>query len=84
MSVFGIFIKSLFSLGLVVLGACYVWLLFTKGIAIQWYTTGGMISALIISLIIADSAFLFYCSERYATATSVFDLRIVEAKSSSH
>lgn len=53
MSVLGIFLKSIFCLLLVIAATSFVWKLFYSGQTIKWYTTGGMITAIIISLVLS-------------------------------
>lgn len=51
MTLNGIFIKSLFSLVLVGLTTWYVWDLVYQGVDVKWYTSGGMLAAIIFSLL---------------------------------
>lgn len=53
MSVRGIILKSLFSILIIACLAVYVWNLYTSGTDISWYVTGGMVSALVISIVIS-------------------------------
>ena len=53
MSILGIFLKSIFCLILVIAATAIVWKLFYDGQTIKWYTTGGMITAIVISLILS-------------------------------
>lgn len=53
MSLWGIFLKSLFCLLLVTTATAFVWKLFYDGNTIKWYTTGGIIAAIVISLILS-------------------------------
>ena len=51
MTLNGIFLKSLFSLILVGLTTWYVWDLVYKGVDVKWYTSGGMLAAIVFSLL---------------------------------
>ncbi len=51
MTLNGIFIKSLFSIVLVGLTTWYVWDLVNKGVDVKYYTYGGMIAAVVFSII---------------------------------
>ena len=51
MSMTGIFFKSMFSLLLVGITTWYVWELVEKGVDVKWYTSGGMLAAIVFSLI---------------------------------
>lgn len=53
MSLLGIFLKSLLCLLLVTASTAFIWKLFYEGYTIKWYTTGGMITAIIISLVLS-------------------------------
>src|SRR5690554_304139 len=53
MSVRGIILKSLFSILIIASLAVYVWNLYASGTDISWYVTGGMVSALVISIVIS-------------------------------
>ena len=53
MSVSGIILKSLFSILIITVIAFYVWNLYTSGMNTKWFTTGGMIGALVISIVIS-------------------------------
>ncbi|MFK7748212.1 MAG: Bax inhibitor-1/YccA family protein [Kordia sp.] len=53
MTLSGVIVKSIFCLLLVALSAAYTWKLFFDGIDIQWYTTGGIIVALVCSIVIS-------------------------------
>lgn len=53
MSVKGIILKSLISLLIVASITVYVWNLYVSGTEIKWFVTGGMIAAIVISIIIS-------------------------------
>ncbi|MGH1386102.1 Bax inhibitor-1/YccA family protein [Kordia sp.] len=53
MTLSGVILKSIFCLILVTLSAAYTWKLFFDGADIQWYTTGGIIVALVCSIVIS-------------------------------
>ncbi|UOB19085.1 Bax inhibitor-1/YccA family protein [Abyssalbus ytuae] len=53
MTLGGIILKSFFGLILVTLTAVYTWHLYFKGVDVQWHLYGGMIAALIFSVIIS-------------------------------
>jgi len=53
MSVKGIILKSLISLLIVASITVYVWNLYVSGTEIKWFVTGGMITAIVISIIIS-------------------------------
>src|SRR5690554_697082 len=53
MSVKGIILKSLISLLIVAAIVVYVWNLYVTGTEIKWFVTGGMITAIVISIIIS-------------------------------
>ena len=51
MSLLGIFLKSLFSLFLLSLTLWYVWDLVYQGVNVRWYTSGGLLAAIIFSIL---------------------------------
>lgn len=51
MTLNGIFIKSLFSLLLVSLTTWYVWDLVYQGVDVKWYTSGGLLAAIVCSIL---------------------------------
>jgi uncharacterized YccA/Bax inhibitor family protein len=53
MSVRGIIIKSLFFILIIACITIYVWNLYVSGTDIKWFVTGGMITAIIISIVIS-------------------------------
>ncbi|WP_298513382.1 Bax inhibitor-1/YccA family protein [uncultured Kordia sp.] len=53
MTLSGVILKSIFCLLLVTASAAYTWKLFFEGVTIQWYTTGGIIVALVCSIVIS-------------------------------
>ncbi|MFL0353838.1 Bax inhibitor-1/YccA family protein [Xanthomarina sp. GH4-25] len=53
MSVRGIILKSLFSILIIASIVVYVWNLYVSGTDIKWFVTGGMISAIVISIVIS-------------------------------
>ena len=53
MTVRGILLKSLVSLLIIATITGYVWKLYSEGTNIGWYTTGGMLGAIVISIVIS-------------------------------
>jgi uncharacterized YccA/Bax inhibitor family protein len=53
MSVTGIFIKSMLSIAIIVIISIGMWKLHATGASIKWYSIGGMLAAIIISIIIS-------------------------------
>ena len=53
LTVTGILIKSLFCIAIIATITVYVWKLYSTGTNVKWFTTGGMISAIVISIIIS-------------------------------
>jgi len=53
MTLGGVIAKSVFCLILVALAAAFVWKLFFDGVNIQWYTSGGVIVAVICGILIS-------------------------------
>ena len=53
MSVRGIILKSLVSILIIATITGYVWKLYSEGVNIRWFTTGGMLGAIIISIVIS-------------------------------
>ena len=53
MSVSGVFIKSMLSIALIVIISIGMWKLHANGASIKWYALGGMLVAIIISIIIS-------------------------------
>ena len=53
MSVFGIFVKSMFCIAVIAVITAYVWILHKNGHNVRWFTLGGMLSAIVISIIIS-------------------------------
>lgn len=53
MSVTGILLKSLFSLLIVAAIVVYAWNLYISGTDIKWFVTGGMIAAIVLSIVIS-------------------------------
>jgi len=51
MSMTGLFFKSLFSLLLLGITTWYVWDLVQQGVDVKWYTSGGMLAAIVFSLL---------------------------------
>ena len=51
MSMTGIFFKSMLSLILLGITTWYVWDLVEKGVDVKWYTSGGMLAAIVFSLL---------------------------------
>ena len=73
MSVKGVVIKSLFCLLLIVIITIGVWKLFVSGASIKWYTSGGMLSAIVISILISvRQHWAEYLVPLYAIAKGLF------------
>lgn len=53
MSVTGIFIKSMLSIAIIIIISIGVWKLYKDGTNIKWYGIGGMLAAIIISIVIS-------------------------------
>ncbi|MBT8309296.1 MAG: Bax inhibitor-1/YccA family protein [Flavobacteriaceae bacterium] len=53
MTVTGIFIKSLAMILIIASMTVYVWDLYTAGVNIKWYTYGGMLAAIVCSILIS-------------------------------
>lgn len=53
MSVFGIFIKSLFGILVIAALTAYLWKLNEAGTPMRWFTLGGMLGAIVISVLIS-------------------------------
>ncbi len=53
MTVRGILLKSLVLLFIISLITAYVWKLHSQGISIKWFATGGMLAAIVISIVIS-------------------------------
>ncbi|GAA4962926.1 Bax inhibitor-1/YccA family protein [Algibacter aquimarinus] len=53
MTVTGIFIKSMFSIAIIIIISVGMWRLHQEGIKIKWYSLGGMLAAIIISIVIS-------------------------------
>ncbi|WP_191858718.1 Bax inhibitor-1/YccA family protein [Hanstruepera ponticola] len=53
MSVTGIIIKSLVSILIIALITAGIWKLYDNGYNVKWFTTGGMLAAIVISIIIS-------------------------------
>lgn len=53
MTVLGIFLKSFFCICLLSIATAFIWKLYAQGEPIKWYTTGGMLGAIILSILIA-------------------------------
>ncbi len=51
MSFFGLFYKSLISLGLLGASLWYVWDLVEQGVNVKWYTSGGILAAIVFSIL---------------------------------
>lgn len=73
MTVRGILIKSIFSIGIVAFVTAYVWKLADAGTDISWFRLGGIIGAIIISVIISYKKNLAaYLVPLYAIAKGCF------------
>ena len=53
MSVTGVFIKSLLSISLIIIISIGIWRLHDQGTNLKWYSMGGMLAAIIISIVIS-------------------------------
>lgn len=53
MTVTGIFIKSMFSIAVIIIISIGIWKLYSNGNSIKWYGLGGMLAAIIISIVIS-------------------------------
>jgi uncharacterized YccA/Bax inhibitor family protein len=53
MSVMGIFIKSIFCIAAIAIITVYVWQLHSQGMSVRWFTLGGMLGSIIISIVIS-------------------------------
>ncbi|KAA5827961.1 Bax inhibitor-1/YccA family protein [Algibacter amylolyticus] len=53
MSVSGIFIKSMLSIAIIVIISIGMWKLHSNGQSIKWYSIGGMLAAIVISIVIS-------------------------------
>lgn len=53
MTVRGIIIKSVVSICIIASVTAYVWKLYSGGMNVRWFTTGGMLAAIIISIVIS-------------------------------
>jgi len=53
MTVTGIFIKSMLSIALIIIISIGMWKLHAQGASIKWYSLGGMLAAIVISIIIS-------------------------------
>ncbi|MFS4483682.1 Bax inhibitor-1/YccA family membrane protein [Hyunsoonleella sp. 2307UL5-6] len=53
MTVTGIFIKSLLSILIMIIISIGMWRLYSEGATIKWYSMGGMLAAVIISIVIS-------------------------------
>jgi uncharacterized YccA/Bax inhibitor family protein len=73
MSVRGIILKSLFCILIIASITVYVWNLYVSGIDIKWFVTGGMISAIVISIVISvKKEWAKYLVPLYAIAKGFF------------
>lgn len=53
MTVTGIFVKSMLSIAIIVIISIGMWRLHQEGVKIKWYSLGGMLAAIIISIVIS-------------------------------
>ena len=53
MSVNGVFIKSMLSIAIIVIISIGMWKLHARGATIKWYSLGGLLAAIVISIIIS-------------------------------
>ncbi len=53
MTVFGIFIKSMICILVIAAITAYIWKLSESGMSVRWFTLGGMLAAIVISILIS-------------------------------
>ncbi|GAA4888511.1 Bax inhibitor-1/YccA family protein [Flaviramulus aquimarinus] len=53
MTVSGVFIKSMLSIAIIIIISIGIWKLHSNGANIKWYSIGGMLSAIVISVVIS-------------------------------
>lgn len=53
LTVGGIFVKSLFCIAVIALVTAYIWKLHSEGMSVRWFTLGGMLAAIVISIVIS-------------------------------
>ena len=53
MSILGILIKSFFCIAVIALITVYIWQLYSEGVNVRWFTLGGMLCSIIISITIS-------------------------------
>ncbi|PTM09974.1 MAG: hypothetical protein DA407_04570 [Bacteroidetes bacterium] len=53
MSVLGILIKSFFCIAVIATITVYIWQLYSEGVSVRWFTLGGMLGSIIISIVIS-------------------------------
>ncbi len=53
MSVTGVFIKSLASISIIIIISIGIWKLHNQGVTLKWYSMGGMLAAIVISIVIS-------------------------------
>ena len=53
MSINGILIKSLACILLIAIITAYVWKLYNDGVDVKWFTLGGMLGSIVISIVIS-------------------------------
>ncbi len=73
MSLTGIFVKSMFCLGLVALTASYTWKMAYDGVDLKWWTSGSMLAAIAFSLLISfKNDWAPWLTPLYALAKGLF------------
>lgn len=73
MTLRGVILKSIFCLLLVTATAAITWKLYFDGVPIKWYTTGGMITAIVCSILISVRRnWIVWLTIIYALAKGLF------------
>ena len=73
MSVRGILIKTLLMLAIVAFTTVGVWNMYTDGVQLRWYITGGMLAAIVISIVISvRNHWAHFLVPMYAVAKGLF------------
>ncbi|MBT8252912.1 MAG: Bax inhibitor-1/YccA family protein [Bacteroidia bacterium] len=73
LTVGGILLKSLISILIIALIIAYVWKLQSEGVIVRWFTLGGMLSAIVISIIISvRKHWAYFLVPLYAVAKGCF------------
>lgn len=53
MTVWGVFVKSFIGILVIAIITAYIWKLSSEGLSVRWFTMGGMLASIIISIIIS-------------------------------